>query len=143
MKLRILPPDEMLDTALTLPPSKSMSVRAVAMAAAGAAYDGPLADCADTEAMRRVATARTGTVDAADSGAALRFGTALLAATEGTDVTITGSPRLLSRPIAALIETLRALGADVEADAEGVGAALREAARRSTQRPARSSCRLC
>ena len=40
MKLRILPPDEMLDTALTLPPSKSMSVRAVAMAAAGAAYDG-------------------------------------------------------------------------------------------------------
>ena len=120
MKLRILPPDEMLDTALTLPPSKSMSVRAVAMAAAGAAYDGPLADCAATVAMRRVATARTGTVDAADSGAALRFGTALLAATEGTDVTITGSPRLLSRPIAALIETLRALGADVEADAEGV-----------------------
>ena len=33
MKLRILPPEEMLDTELTLPLSKSMSVRAVAMEA--------------------------------------------------------------------------------------------------------------
>ncbi|MDE6486196.1 MAG: 3-phosphoshikimate 1-carboxyvinyltransferase [Muribaculaceae bacterium] len=120
MKLRILPPDGMLDTALALPPSKSMSVRAVAMAAAGAAYDGPTADCADTAAMRRVAAAGTGTADAGDSGAALRFGTALLAATEGTDVVIAGSPRLMARPMAPLIEALRMLGADVEDGEDGV-----------------------
>lgn len=120
MKLRILPPEEMLDTALTLPLSKSMSVRAAAMAAAGAAYDGPLAECDDTLAMQRVAAARESTADAGDSAAALRFGMALLAATPGADVLITGSPRLMQRPVDGLADALRALGADVATSPEGV-----------------------
>ncbi|MDE6452692.1 MAG: 3-phosphoshikimate 1-carboxyvinyltransferase [Muribaculaceae bacterium] len=119
MKIRIFPPEEMLDARVTLPLSKSMSVRAAAMAAHGARYDAPLADCADTEAMKRVAAAAQGTTDAGDSGAALRFGAALAAATEGTDVTITGSPRLLSRPADALLDALGALGADISRTPEG------------------------
>ncbi len=38
MKVRILPPGDMLDAELEMPLSKSMSVRAAAMAAAGAAH---------------------------------------------------------------------------------------------------------
>ena len=64
MKVRILPPEDMLDAELEMPLSKSMSVRAAAMAAAGAAYDGMLAECADVEAMRRVAETRAGVADA-------------------------------------------------------------------------------
>lgn len=113
MRLRILPPEEMLETSVELPLSKSMSVRAAAMEAMGAAYTGPLADCADTEAMRRVAAARSGVADAGESGAALRFGLAMLAATPGTDVVLAGSGRLLQRPVAPLLDMLAALGADV------------------------------
>lgn len=120
MKLRILPPEEMLDTELTLPLSKSMSVRAVAMEAMGAAYTGPLAACADVDAMRRVAGSTHGEADAGESGAALRFGMAMMAATEGSDVTLTGSPRLLQRPMEPLVQALCSLGADVEMSAAGV-----------------------
>ncbi|MDE6269232.1 MAG: 3-phosphoshikimate 1-carboxyvinyltransferase [Muribaculaceae bacterium] len=119
MRIAIFPPEEMLEAAVQLPLSKSMSVRAIAMAAMGATYNGPLAECADTEAMRRVAGCRSGEADAGESGAALRFGTAILAATPGAEVTLTGSPRLLSRPMQPLLDMLRSLGADVEADAQG------------------------
>lgn len=119
MKLSINPPEEMLDAAVELPLSKSMSVRAVAMEALGTPCAGAVAECSDVEAMRRVAAARSGNVDAADSGAALRFGMALLAATEGTDVLITGSQRLMERPVDGLMEALRSLGADVHREADG------------------------
>lgn len=120
MKATISGPEEMLETSVELPLSKSMSVRAVAMAATGAKLPDALAQCADVDAMQRVAAARTGSVDAGDSGAALRFGMALLAATEGADVTITGSPRLMERPVEPLIDALQALGADVERTAVGI-----------------------
>lgn len=119
MKIAVFPSEDMLETAVRLPLSKSMSVRAIAMEAMGAPYEGPLAECADTEAMRRVASCRRGEADAGESGAALRFGTALLAATPGADVLLTGSPRLLSRPMQPLLDMLRRLGADVEADGQG------------------------
>lgn len=120
MKVRILPPEDMLDAELEMPLSKSMSVRAAAMAAAGAAYDGMLAECADVEAMRRVAETRAGVADAGESAAALRFGMAMLAATPGTDVVIAGSSGLMARPVDALVDALRSLGADVERTEGGV-----------------------
>ena len=110
----------MLDAELEMPLSKSMSVRAAAMAAAGAAYDGMLAECADVEAMRRVAETRAGVADAGESAAALRFGMAMLAATPGTDVVIAGSSGLMARPVDALVDALRSLGADVERTEGGV-----------------------
>lgn len=120
MRLRILPPDEMLEATVELPLSKSMSVRAAAMDAMGAAYDAPLAACDDVEAMRRVAAARGGVADAGDSGAALRFGLAILAATPGADVVLTGSPRLMQRPVGALVDALHRLGAQIEATGAGL-----------------------
>ena len=110
----------MLEATVELPLSKSMSVRAAAMSAMGAAYKAPLAECADVEAMRRVAAARSGTADAGESGAALRFGLTILAATPGADVTLTGSERLMQRPIGALVDALRSLGAQIEASDVGL-----------------------
>jgi len=120
MKLRILPPEEMLDASVELPLSKSMSVRAAAMDAMGACYPGDLAECGDVEAMRRVAAARAGEADARDCGAALRFGMAMLAAVPGVDVVITGTERLMSRPLDGLLASLHSLGADVEKTDSGV-----------------------
>ena len=43
----------------------------------------------------------------------MRFMCALCAATEGADCLLTGSERMLRRPIGPLVETLRSLGADI------------------------------
>lgn len=121
MKLKISAPEEILDTALTLPPSKSMGVRAAAMDAFSAQAAAWQPDgSADVDAMRRVAATRSGTADAGESAAALRFGMALLAATPGADVRITGTGRLMERPHDALTALLRSLGADVERDDEAI-----------------------
>ena len=117
MKLKISAPEEILDTALLLPPSKSMGVRAAAMDAFSAQPAAWQPDgSADVDAMLRVAATRSGTADAGESAAALRFGMALLAATPGADVRITGSGRLMERPHDALIALMRSLGAEVERD---------------------------
>lgn len=119
MRLRVMPPEEMLETSVGLPLSKSMSVRAAAMEAMGATYAWPMAVCDDIDAMRRVAAARSGTADAGESGAAMRFGAAILAATPGTDVLITGRPGLLRRPSAPLADMLRGLGAEIRTMPDG------------------------
>ncbi|HET8567927.1 MAG TPA: 3-phosphoshikimate 1-carboxyvinyltransferase [Candidatus Limnocylindria bacterium] len=59
---------------------------------------------------------RSVTVDAGDGGTVARFGLAL-AALGGGRVTVDGSPQLRRRPIAALVDALRALGATAEGEA--------------------------
>ena len=54
-------------------------------------------------------------IDARDAGTVARFVTALAATTEA-EVRIDGSPRMRERPITALVEALRTLGASVEGD---------------------------
>ena len=58
------------------------------------------------------------TVDAVDSGAVYRFMMALLAVTEG-EWRLTGSPRLLQRPIIPLVTALRSIGASITSDSDG------------------------
>lgn len=58
------------------------------------------------------------TVDVADSGAAFRFLMALLSVTEG-EWLLTGTPRLLSRPVEPLAHALRAAGAELEREGSG------------------------
>ena len=53
------------------------------------------------------------TIDIKDCGAAFRFFTALLACTEGRWL-LTGTERLLQRPIAPLVEALNSIGADIK-----------------------------
>ena len=53
------------------------------------------------------------TIDVKDCGAAFRFFAALLACTEGRWL-LTGTERLLQRPIAPLVEALNSIGADIK-----------------------------
>ena len=58
------------------------------------------------------------TIDVEDCGAAYRFLMPILAVTPGTWL-LTGTSRLLQRPILPLVEVLRGIGADIERVAEG------------------------
>lgn len=122
MKYAIFPPEEILQTTVTLPLSKSESARRLVIDAVGgyttAARD--VADCDDTRALMQAMSARAGRVDIGAAGTALRFATAFFAATEGADIILDGIERMHHRPIAPLVEALRSLGADIEyTDADG------------------------
>ncbi len=96
-----------------LPASKSVSARALiinALAAVPCELQN-LSDCDDTVALQGVLQGR-GDIGAA--GTAMRFATALLAATPGAERTLTGTARMLERPIGVLVDALRQLGADIE-----------------------------
>lgn len=123
-----------------LPASKSLSARAlVVRALCGMPCDIlRLAECDDTAAVvRALATTATGdapqvtpptvsagsttgqpaaaqTIDIGAAGTAMRFLTAYYAATPGAEVVMTGTPRMLQRPIGILVEALRTLGADID-----------------------------
>ena len=61
---------------------------------------------------KRMGTDEVTTIDVADCGAAYRFLMPVLAATPGTWL-LTGTERLLQRPILPLVEVLRGIGADI------------------------------
>ncbi len=117
MNYRIYPPEEIVEAAVAVPLSKSVSARALIIEAIsrGAVVAGDTARCRDTEAIRAALSASLqGRVDVADSGTALRFLTAYFATTEGAEIELGGSERLCRRPIGPLVEALRALGASIE-----------------------------
>ena len=116
MDYRITPPEEILEATASLPRSKSIITRAMVMAAiASKTYTGPLAEvCDDTATLAGILSRPLqGTIDVGPAGTAMRFLCALCAATEGADCLLTGSERMLRRPIGPLVETLRSLGADI------------------------------
>lgn len=54
-------------------------------------------------------------IDVGASGTALRFVTAVCASSPGADYVITGSPRLMQRPMNHLLEVIKEAGAEIEA----------------------------
>ena len=118
MDYRIFPPEEMIETSVSLPLSKSISARALIMAALGASAPAETADCADTLALTTALASDAGTVDIGHAGTAMRFLTAYYAAVPGKTITIDGSERMRHRPIGVLVDTLRRLGAHIEYLAE-------------------------
>lgn len=120
MDFRIFPPDGILETAVTLPSSKSMAVRSIVLAyLSGDRIPGHAADTSTDAAVTAKALCRPfpadgSTIDVAACGAALRFICAIAAATPGADIVIDGTEGLHRRPIAPLVEALRTLSADVE-----------------------------
>ena len=105
-----------------LPASKSLANRALvirALAEPGAVRLDALSDAADTQTLARL-LARLEDADAADgltldcgpAGTTFRFLTAYLCTRPGTQ-TLTGSARMLERPVGPLVDALRALGADI------------------------------
>lgn len=122
MEYRILPPEELIEDAVVeLPLSKSISNRALILAALteGAPYPARLAECTDTEALAdALKSGLTGEVNVGGAGTAMRFLTAYYAATPGSDILLDGDERMRQRPIGKLVDALRQCGADVEYAAE-------------------------
>ena len=99
-----------------LPASKSESNRALLLQKlAGGGTLTNLSEANDTVLMARLLgqAAHTDRLDAEDAGTVMRFMTAYLAVT-GWRGTLTGATRMKQRPIAILVDALRALGAGIE-----------------------------
>ncbi|MBP8777607.1 MAG: 3-phosphoshikimate 1-carboxyvinyltransferase [Bacteroidaceae bacterium] len=112
----IFAPEKLVGQAM-LPASKSISNRALVLhALAGGQMNDihNLSDCDDTKVMIRALSEKNPeTVDILAAGTAMRFLTAYFAATPSNCI-ITGTERMLQRPIGVLVEALRSLGADIE-----------------------------
>lgn len=105
------------DAEVRISGSKSQSNRLLLLqAATGGRFSiDNLSDSHDTLAMSRVLARHVaGQVDVGHAGTAMRFGTAFLAVQPGRETLLTGSDRMKQRPIAPLVDALRALGADIE-----------------------------
>ena len=119
MNYRIFPPESILEATVSrLPLSKSVAARLLILNAltpdSRPVSPDVLPGCDDIDILRADVELRRGTIHAGHSGTALRFLTAYYAATDGTDVLLTGSERLCKRPIKPLVEALRTLGAEIE-----------------------------
>lgn len=122
MNYKIFPPEYLEETPVNLPLSKSESNRQLIISALtpGGSRPHPLADCDDTDAMISALDKSTGHINIGAAGTAMRFLTAYFATRRGADVILDGSERMRQRPIAALVDALRSLGADIDyAGAEG------------------------
>ena len=116
MNYRIYPPDELLQTTVDLPLSKSVSNRALIIGALSqeSIIPQPLAECSDTIVMLRALQSTDELINVADAGTAMRFLTAYFACQDGRTVTIDGTERMRQRPIGPLVDALRNCGAEIE-----------------------------
>lgn len=141
METLTLPPLSFIDGEVTLPGSKSLSNRALLLAAvaSGETNISNLLDSDDVRHMRSALTALSITLDTSknkqeckvtgnagalrlaepielflgNAGTAMRPLCAMLCASHG-EFTLTGEPRMYERPIADLVECLRACGAQID-----------------------------
>lgn len=116
MNCRVFPPDEMLETQVSLPLSKSISNRALVI---NALTDGALplkkvAKCDDTDVMVAALSSEEACVNIGAAGTAMRFLTAYYSSQPGREIVIDGTERMRHRPIAVLVDALRACGATIE-----------------------------
>lgn len=116
MNCRVFPPDEMLETQVSLPLSKSISNRALVI---NALTDGALplkkvAKCDDTDVMFAALSSDEACVNIGAAGTAMRFLTAYYSSQPGREIVIDGTERMRHRPIAVLVDALRACGATIE-----------------------------
>lgn len=116
MDYRIFPPEEILETTVELPLSKSMAMRAIALdwLAEGKVPFELFDICADTAVFGKCLSESAAEKNCGASGAALRFLIAMAAATPGMTCAIGGIERLNQRPIGPLVDALRAIGASVD-----------------------------
>lgn len=118
MSVRIFPPEEILETSVTLPLSKSISTRALIMAyltpGVPTLPSAGISQCTDTAILRHCLENPSPTVNVGAAGTSMRFLTALFAAMPGREATIDGSERMRQRPIGPLVDALRSLGAKIE-----------------------------
>jgi 3-phosphoshikimate 1-carboxyvinyltransferase len=114
LQYKLTPPDALYAT-VQLPASKSISNRALILNALSLSPYSirNLSDCEDTQVIIDAFNSDSNVFDVKGAGTAMRFLTAFLAGMEG-DWVIKGSKRMHERPIHPLVETLTALGANIE-----------------------------
>ena len=99
---------------LILPPSKSISNRALIIQAL--CHPKPkllnLSQSSDTQSLIQALQTTSKTIDIGDAGTSLRFLTAYLSQKKGSYI-LTGSDRMKERPIGHLVEALNSIGADI------------------------------
>jgi len=102
-------------TAQWLPASKSISNRALIInaLAGGTSELHNLSDANDTQLMLRLVNATDPIIDVEDAGTTMRFLTAYFSVTR-QHKTLTGTSRMKERPIALLVDALRALGVEID-----------------------------
>lgn len=112
---------------IQLPDNKSIRIREMVFSYAMGSDIPPLrdGDCHDVQVTHRALQTLSTTpsvhpvlVDVEDCGAAYRFLMPLLSATPGRWL-LTGTPRLLQRPVLHLVNVLRGIGADIERVEDG------------------------
>ncbi len=113
--LTISPRPIIQGTAQYLPSSKSISNRALIL---NALSDKPgtlsnLSDANDTQLMKKLVVSQEEIINVEDAGTVMRFLTAYFAI-KGQKKILTGTSRMKERPIGILIDSLRALGADIQ-----------------------------
>ena len=118
MAIRIFPPQEIIETRVKLPLSKSISTRALVMAyltpgVSTLPVEG-ISMCTDTAILRHSLENTSTNVNIGAAGTSMRFLTALYAAMPGREVTLDGSARMHERPVGPLVEALRSLGARID-----------------------------
>lgn len=106
----------MLETRVSLPLSKSISNRALII---NALTDSALplkkvAKCDDTDVMVVALSSDEACVNIGAAGTAMRFLTAYFSSRQGREIVIDGTERMRHRPIAVLVDALRACGATIE-----------------------------
>ena len=106
----------MLETQVSLPLSKSISNRALVINAltAGALPLKKVAKCDDTDVMVAALSSDEACVNIGAAGTAMRFLTAYYSSQPGREIVIDGTERMRHRPIAVLVDALRACGATIE-----------------------------
>ena len=72
-----------------------------------------IASCDDTTVLQKALASQEDMLDIHHAGTAMRFLTAYLAATTQKEITLTGSPSMLQRPIGPLVDALRDMGAAI------------------------------
>lgn len=104
---------------IQLPASKSISNRALVLQEIIKNKTGKLvalhhlSDADDTQILKDSLSITKGSIDIKNAGTCLRFLTAFFAASEGREITLTGSDRMKERPIAPLVEALIKMGAEI------------------------------
>ena len=121
MNLRLIAPLKACAT-IALPASKSITNRALVISALCGGCPQVLnpALCDDTAAVVDALSTTSNSINVGAAGTAMRFLTAFFPTRQGRVVTLDGNDRMRQRPIGALVDALRSMGADIEyLDQEG------------------------
>ena len=115
MNYRIFPPTRLPEAEITLPLSKSVSNRALIIAALTPGMQLPenVAHCGDTRVLRSSLESQANSINVGACGTAMRFLTAFYACSPGKEVILDGDSRMRQRPIKALVDALRVQGASI------------------------------